>query len=129
MKPFIVLMPGMMCDQDVFSHQINVLENFFNVLVIEFNEHRDIELGVENLASNLPNKFHLLGHSMGGIVAMEFVKQHSERVLSLVLLNTNPYEEKQEIKDRRNVILKELDALDLSTVSYTHLTLPTICSV
>ena len=113
MKPFIVLMPGMMCNQDVFSHQINVLENFFNVIVIEFNEHRDIELGVENLASNLPNKFHLLGHSMGGIVAMELVKQHSKRVLSLALLNTNPYKEKEEVKVRRNKILKELDALDL----------------
>ena len=113
MKPFIVLMPGMMCNQDVFSDQINMLENFFNVIVVEFNEHRDIELGVKNLASNLPNKFHLLGHSMGGIVAMELVKQHSKRVLSLALLNTNPYEEKQELKDRRNKTLKELDALDL----------------
>ena len=113
MKPFIVLMPGMMCNHCVFSYQINALEKFFNVIVIEFNEHCDIELGVRNLASNLPNKFHLLGHSMGGIVAMEFVKQHRERVLSLLLLNTNPYEEKQEIKDRRNIILKELDALDL----------------
>ena len=113
MKPFIVLMPGMMCSQDVFSHQINVLENFFNVIVIEFNEHRDIELGVKNLVSNLPNKFHLLGHSMGGIVAMELVKQHSKKVLSLALLNTNPYEEKQELKDKRNKTLKELDSLDL----------------
>ena len=113
MKPFIVLMPGMMCNQDVFSHQINVLENFFNVIVVEFNEHRDIELGVKNLASNLPNKFHLLGHSMGGIIAMELVKQHSKRVLSLALLNTNPYEEKQELKDKRNKTLRELDALDL----------------
>ena len=113
MKPFIVLMPGMMCNHCVFSHQINALEKFFNVIVIEFNEHCDIELGVRNLASNLPNKFHLLGHSMGGIVAMELVKQHSKRVLSLALLNTNPYEEKQELKDRRNKTLKELDALDL----------------
>ena len=113
MKPSVVLIPGMMCNEDVFSHQINVLEKVFNVIVIEFNEHRDIELGVKNLASNLPNKFHLLGHSMGGIVAMELVKQHSKRVLSLALLNTNPYEEKQEVKDRRNKTLKELDALDL----------------
>ena len=113
MKPFIVLMPGMMCNQDVFYHQINVLENFFNVIVVEFNEHRDIELGVKNLASNLPNKFHLLGHSMGGIVAMELVRQYSERVLSLALLNTNPYKEKEELKERRNKRLKELDALDL----------------
>ena len=113
MKPSVVLIPGMMCNEDIFSHQINVLEKFFNVIVIEFNEHRDIELGVKNLASNLPNKFHLLGHSMGGIIAMELVKQHSERVLSLALLNTNPYEEKQELKDKRNKTLKELDSLDL----------------
>ena len=46
MKPFIVLMPGMMCNQDVFSHQINALKKFFNVIIIEFNEYRDIEIGV-----------------------------------------------------------------------------------
>ena len=113
MKPFIVLIPGMMCNRNIFYNQINALENIFNVIVKEFNEHRDIALGVKNLASNLPSKFHLLGHSMGGIVAMEFVKQHSKRVLSLALLNTNPYEEKQELRDRRNKTLKELDALDL----------------
>ena len=113
MKPFIVLIPGMMCNRDVFYHQINALEKVFNVIVKEFNEHRDIELGVKDLASTLPNQFHLLGHSMGGIVAMEFVKQHSKRVLSLTLLNTNPYEEKEEQKDRRNKTLKELDGLDL----------------
>ena len=113
MKPSVVLIPGMMCNEDIFSNQINVLKKGFNVIVIEFNEHRYIELGVKNLASNLPNKFHLLGHSMGGIIAMELVKQHSKRVLSLALLNTNPYEEKQELKDKRNKTLKELDALDL----------------
>ena len=113
MKPFIVLIPGMMCSEDVFSHQINALEKFFNIIVAEFNEHCDIELGVKDLASTLPNQFHLLGHSMGGIVAMELVKQHSKRVLSLGLLNTNPYNEKQNQKDKRNKTLKELDALDL----------------
>ena len=113
MKPFIVLIPGMMCIRDVFSSQINNLEKKFNVIVKEFNDHRDIELGVKNLASNLPSEFHLLGHSMGGIVAMELVRQHSERVLSLALLNTNPYEEKKGQRNRRNKTLKQLDALDL----------------
>ena len=113
MKPFIVLIPGMMCNADVFSDQINVLEKFFNVIVKEFNEHQNIELGVKNLSSNLPSEFHLLGHSMGGIIAMEIVSQHSEGVLSLALLNTNPYEEKKELQDRRNKSLRELDALDL----------------
>ena len=113
MKSSIVLIPGMMCTSDVYANQINALEKGFNVILKEFNEYHNIELGVKKLASNLPRKFHLLGHSMGGIVAMEFVKQHSKRVLSLTLLNTNPYEEKEEQKDRRNKTLKELDGLDL----------------
>lgn len=35
-----------------------------------------------------PAQFDLLGHSMGGIVAMHYVLDHSERVRSLVLMDT-----------------------------------------
>ena len=68
---------------------------------------------IEYSVRQKPQKLHFVTHSMGGIIAMEFVKQHSKRVLSLTLLNTNPYEEKEEQKDRRNKTLKELDGLDL----------------
>ena len=81
--------------------------------MIEFNQHNDIATGVKNLAPSLPIEFHLLGHSMGGIVAMELVRQFSGRVLSLALLNTNPYEEKQELREKRNQRLRELDELSL----------------
>ena len=113
MKKSIVLIPGMMCTGDVFFHQINYLKRFFEVIVMEFKHHHDIESGVRKLASNLPSQFHLLGHSMGGIVAMEFVRQYSKRVLSLALLNTNPYEEKHELRNKRNQRLKKLEELDL----------------
>ena len=116
MKASIVLIPGMMSTRDVFAHQINYLNDYFNVIVIEFNQYDDIEYGVKDLASNLPTEFHLLGHSMGGIVAMELVRQFSERVLSLALLNTNPYEEKQELREKRNQRLRELDELSLITL-------------
>ena len=113
MKASIVLIPGMMSTRDVFAHQINYLNDYFNVIVIEFKQYDDIEYGVKDLASNLPTEFHLLGHSMGGIVAMELVKQFSGRLLSLSLLNTNPYEEKQELREKRNHRLRELDELSL----------------
>ena len=93
MKASIVLIPGMMCTKDVFTHQINYLKNYFNVIVLEFNKYDNIMSGVNDLVTNLPSEFHLLGHSMGGIVAMEILRQCNERVLSLALLNTNPYEE------------------------------------
>ncbi len=38
------------------------------------------ELGLE--------RFHLLGHSMGGVVAQRFVLEHPDRVVSLVLMDT-----------------------------------------
>jgi len=114
MKASIVLIPGMMCTKDVFSHQINYLNDYFNVIVVEFNQYNNIVSGVKDLVDNLPREFHLLGHSMGGIISMELIKQLSERVLSLALLNTNPYEEKQELREKRNQRLKELDKLDLS---------------
>ena len=44
---------------------------------------------------------------------MELVRQFSRRVLSLALLNTNPYEEKQELREKRNQRLRELDKLNL----------------
>ena len=113
MKASIVLIPGMMCTGDIFTHQINYLNDYFNVIVVEFNQHDDIASGVKNLAPTLPVEFHLLGHSMGGIVAMELVRQFSGRVLSLALLNTNPYEEKQELREKRNQRLRELDELNL----------------
>ena len=113
MKKSIVLIPGMMCTKNVFISQINYLNEYFNVIVLEFNHYDDIVSGVKDLAPNLPSDFHLLGHSMGGIVAMEFARQFRERVLSLTLLNTNPYEEKQELREKRNQRLKELDKLDL----------------
>ncbi|MDC3076389.1 alpha/beta hydrolase [Paracoccaceae bacterium] len=116
MKAFIVLIPGMMCTKEVFRHQINCLNDYFNVIVIEFNQYDNIVSGVKDLGLNLPSEFHLLGHSMGGIVAMELMRQFSDSVLSLALLNTNPYEEKQDLREKRNQRLKELDKLDLTAL-------------
>tara|TARA_B100000989_G_C19220262_1_gene335563 strand:- start:211 stop:459 length:249 start_codon:yes stop_codon:yes gene_type:complete len=77
------------------------------MLLLKSSVRRNIELGVKNLCSNLPSEFHLIGHSMGGIVAMETVRQHSEGVLSLDLINSN----QEELKDRRNRILKDKNVL------------------
>ncbi len=45
----------------------------------------DMEVLVDTLELD---RFHLLGHSMGGIVAMRFVVAHPARVRSLVLMDT-----------------------------------------
>jgi pimeloyl-ACP methyl ester carboxylesterase len=47
---------------------------------------------IKNLCKNLQiNKFHLLGHSMGGKIAMEFASQYPEFLFSLIVVDVAPY--------------------------------------
>jgi pimeloyl-ACP methyl ester carboxylesterase len=57
-------------------------------------------LAAEVLA-HAPPRFALLGLSMGGIVAMELLRQAPERVERLALLDTNPRAETPEVRARR----------------------------
>ena len=60
----------------------------------------DQELGLQSLEA-VPGTFCLGGLSMGGIVAMEVVRQAPERVAGLALMDTNPLAEADEVKTRR----------------------------
>ena len=50
----------------------------------------------ENVLAHAPPRFALAGLSMGGIVAMEIVRQAPERVSRLALMDTNPLAEADE---------------------------------
>lgn len=54
----------------------------------------------------------VLGHSMGGKVAMEFALRYPERVSKLILADISPVQNKARHQD----ILNALDALDLKTL-------------
>ncbi|ATF17388.1 putative hydrolase or acyltransferase (alpha/beta hydrolase superfamily) [Phaeobacter gallaeciensis] len=48
-----------------------------------------------------PKRFAVAGLSMGGILAMELIRQAPERVLGAALMDTNPRAETAEVKARR----------------------------
>jgi pimeloyl-ACP methyl ester carboxylesterase len=50
-----------------------------------------LDAQVTRLLDELPTQFALAGLSLGGIVAMAMIRTAPERVLSLVLLSTNPH--------------------------------------
>lgn len=53
------------------------------------------------LLADAPATFALVGLSMGGIVAMELMRQAPERITHLLLMSTNPFSELPEISKRR----------------------------
>ncbi len=95
----LALIPGMMCDARLWGG----VEASLGVPV----QHH-LPIGADSmaaLAANLlqsaPPRFALAGLSLGGILAMEVLRQAPARVERLALLDTNPCAEMPEVKARR----------------------------
>jgi len=100
------MIPGMMCDERIFAPQIEGLSDSIRIIVADISGYSTVhELAAEVLKKS-PPKFDLLGHSMGGIVAMEMYSQEPNRIEKLVLMDTNPKAELEEVKAMRDPQMK-----------------------
>ena len=98
----LILLPGMMCDARLFAPQIAVLQDSMRISVpLPVSAPNMAQLAAEVLA-DAPGRFALGGVSMGGILAMEIIRQAPQRVTHLALIDTNPFNERDEVKARRN---------------------------
>nr|WP_239113624.1 alpha/beta hydrolase [Shimia biformata] len=90
-----------MCDARLFGPQIDAFSHQMPVMCAPIGGHETMtEIAAEVLA-HAPPRFALAGLSMGGIVAMEMVRQAPDRVDRLALLDTNPLAELDQVKARR----------------------------
>lgn len=98
----VVLIHGLGSKKEAWTNQFELAEHYRLVIPDvrghgESNETTDIN--IQRFASDIitlldslkVQKAHICGHSMGGIVAQEIVKQAPERVISLILSNTMSY--------------------------------------
>jgi pimeloyl-ACP methyl ester carboxylesterase len=96
----LVLIPGMMCDARMWGglpiHLYPRPVGHFLPIGADTVE----EIAAEFLRQ-APQMFALAGLSLGGIVAMEILRQAPERVERLALLDTNPLAETPEMQVRR----------------------------
>ena len=97
----LVMIPGMMCDERIFAPQIEELASKRSVHIADISKHDNISDLAADVLSHAPPKFCLIGHSMGGIVAMEICAQDPKRIEKLVLIDTNPLAELEEVKLKR----------------------------
>ena len=101
MKYPLVFIPGMMCDSRLFQPQINEFSKQYIVCVTPASCSDNIESISLEILRYLPAKFNLIGLSMGGILAMEIMEKAPERVMKIVLMDTNYKSETPEIKSKR----------------------------
>lgn len=97
----LVLLPGMMCDARLFAPQIAALSGRHAVHCAPISGHDSMGALAAEVLAHAPPRFALAGLSMGGIVAMEVVRQAAERVERLALLDTNPRAEMPDVRAAR----------------------------
>ena len=86
--PTIALLPGLLCDATVWRDQIQALGPA-RCWVPAYGDLATITQMAERVLQQVPApRFALVGHSMGGRVALEVVRLAPERVLRLALLDT-----------------------------------------
>ena len=89
-RPPLVLLPGMMCDARLFAPQSDLAPV---VAIPSLGGQDSIAEMARSVLADAPESFALAGLSMGGIVAMEIMRQSPGRVLGLALMDTNPLAE------------------------------------
>ncbi|MBT2728621.1 alpha/beta hydrolase [Bacillus sp. ISL-75] len=89
-KEDLILLPGTLCTESLWKYQIEQLSDVANIQVGDLTQNDTIQGMAESILREAPSEFCLAGLSMGGIVAMELMRQAPERVKRLALLDTNP---------------------------------------
>lgn len=89
----LVLLPGMMCDVRLYWSQIREFGSDRAVILAPVTGASSIGAIAASVLEAAPARFALLGHSLGGVVAMEMLRRAPERVTKLALLGTNPLPE------------------------------------
>ncbi|MEX0969968.1 MAG: alpha/beta fold hydrolase [Paracoccaceae bacterium] len=96
----LILIPGMMCDARMWGVVPPGLAPHHVIHALPVTGETILDMAGAIL-HDAPARFALAGLSMGGIVAMEMLRQAPDRVERLALLDTNPLAETPKVQARR----------------------------
>lgn len=100
----IVFVPGLLCDETLYAPQIAALADQ-PLMVADHRQHDSIPDIAASILENAPDKFALVGLSMGGYIAMEIMREAPERVSRLALLDTNARADTPEQGKQRDFLI------------------------
>jgi pimeloyl-ACP methyl ester carboxylesterase len=86
-KPHLYLLPGLLCDATVWEHQWASLARHAEIsipVVRGISSFRDMAL---HILKDAPEKFSVVGHSMGGRVALEMMQLCPGRIEKFALMS------------------------------------------
>lgn len=97
----IVIVPGLAGSLRIFAEILPALWRLGPVIVAKATEDETVAGMAARILADAPPRFALLGHSMGGYVALEVVRTAPARVARLVLVNTQARTDAAEVTENR----------------------------
>lgn len=86
--PTLILVPGLMCDHAVWDPLLPHLDSVADCRIADNGTADSLVTMARQVLADAPARFAIAGHSMGGRVALEVVRQAPGRVTHLGLLDT-----------------------------------------
>ncbi|MDN5842677.1 MAG: alpha/beta hydrolase [Alcaligenaceae bacterium] len=87
-KVSFLLLHGLLCDGDTWAHLIGPLSRLGPVTVAQLTGIDSLPQAATDALASIPGPLVVIGHSMGGRVALEIARQAPKRCAGLVLMNT-----------------------------------------
>jgi pimeloyl-ACP methyl ester carboxylesterase len=103
--PDLLFLPGLLEDADGFEPLIDGLSSKVTCSVADLTRASTIAGMARDALAQGPERFSLVGHSMGGYVALEVLRQAPERVERLALMQTNARPDSAESTENRRRLL------------------------
>lgn len=104
----VVLVPGLACSPRIYDPQIPALWRQGPVFLANHARGGDMATIARRILAEAPLRFALAGHSMGGYIILEMIRQAPERIGRLALLNTSARPEAPEVTAKRREMIAEV---------------------
>ena len=105
----LLLLPGTVCDGRLFAPMLEELALPVTVVAEMSGAETTADLA-RKILEGAPERFSLLGFSLGGIVALEMIAQQPERVARLALLDTTARPDPKANAAKRRAAVAEAEA-------------------
>jgi len=106
----ILLVPGLVSSPRIFAPVAPALWQMGPVMVANHIRDDSMAAIAMRILAEAPPRFALAGHSMGGYIAFEIIRQAPERVLKLALINTQARPDPPEATARRRGLIARAKA-------------------
>ena len=102
----VILLSGLLCDETVWRGAAADLQSAANIHIISFPGFDSIAAMARHVLNTTSGTFMVAGHSMGGRVALEIIRQAKARVQALALFNTGVHPRRAGETESRGRLVK-----------------------